>query len=73
MAEGFPAELRFHMAIANIAQVLRQLTAMGTADENTVKYINHFSNNTNTIQSVLKAQVVPLGYRVAFDRLTVEI
>ncbi len=62
-----------HMGIPNILDAMQWLTAMGAVDDNTVKYINHFSHNANPIQSVLEERVAPLGYRVAYDGLMVEI
>ena len=62
-----------HMGIANLEDVVQRLAAMGAVDQHTVKYINHFSHNANPIQSVLEERVAPLGYRVAYDGLSVEI
>ena len=62
-----------HMGIPNILDTVQRLTAMGAVDDNTIKYINHFSHNANPIQSVLEERVASLGYRVSHDGLSVEI
>ena len=62
-----------HMGIPNILDTVQRLTAMGAVDDNTIKYINHFSHNANPIQNVLEERVASLGYRVAYDGLSVEI
>lgn len=62
-----------HMGVPNILEVVQRLTDMGAVDENTVKYINHFSHNANPLQSVLEERVGALGYCVAYDGLAVEL
>lgn len=62
-----------HMGIPNILDTVERLAAMGAVDDHTIKYINHFSHNANPLQNELEARVASLGYRVAYDGLSVEI
>lgn len=56
-----------HMGFPNIDRVLRRLSAMGCINENTVKFVNHFSHNGNPIQAFLEERAAEYGCQVAFD------
>ena len=62
-----------HMGIDNIERVTKRLAELSAINENTIKYINHFSHNANPIHHILEERVKDLGFKVSFDGLKVEI
>lgn len=62
-----------HMGFPNIVRVSERLKAMGAIDKNTLQYVTHFSHNGNPDHERLEAIALPLGFKVAYDGLLVEI
>ncbi len=62
-----------HMGFKNIEQLLAKLSEIGCVDDNTIKYINHYSHNANPLQSVLEKRAEEYGCAVAYDGCSVEI
>ncbi len=61
-----------HMGLANIARVIERLCIMGAIDENTVKYVNHFSHNANPLHDTLSKNAEKYGCLVSFDGCVVK-
>jgi len=56
-----------HMGFPNIERLLQRLTAIGCVNENTKKYVNHFSHNGNALQAHLEERAAGYGCEVAYD------
>ncbi len=54
-----------HMGLPNVEKVVARLKEMGAADDNTLKFINHYSHNGGPLQHLLE-EGAP-GYGVAYD------
>lgn len=62
-----------HMGVKEIAEVLKRLTALGLADENTKKVITHFSHNSKPSLSALALAEKELGAIAAYDGMEITI
>ena len=62
-----------HMGFSNIERVIARLDSMGAINENTKKYVNHFSHNSNPIHTVLEQKAKTHGCLVSFDGCKVEL
>ena len=62
-----------HMGFKNIEQLLKRLEEIGCVDDNTIKYVNHFSHNANPLQDVLEQRAGEYGCKVSFDGCRVEL
>ena len=62
-----------HMDIEHILLATKRMEEFGAVNENTIKFINHFSHNANPLQHILENRVCDLNFEVAFDGRTVEI
>lgn len=62
-----------HMGLPNIDRLMKRLEELSAVDENTVKYVNHFSHNAEPLQHVLEEKVSEKGFKVAFDGEIFEI
>lgn len=61
-----------HMGFENIDRVLARLREMGSVDEGTVCYVNHFSHNGNPIHSYLTERAASIGCSASYDGCAVE-
>ena len=62
-----------HMDIEHILLATKRMEKFGAVNDNTIKFINHFSHNANPIHHILENRVCDLNFEVAFDGRTVEI
>lgn len=62
-----------HMGVENIERLMKRLDEIGATDENTVKFINHFSHNAAPFMDTLEKRIEPLGFAVSFDGRIVEL
>ena len=62
-----------HMGFPNIKRVLDRLHEIGAVTNNTVKYVNHFSHNGNTLHHVLEKRAKEYGCHVSYDGCKVDI
>lgn len=62
-----------HMGIENNERLVKKLVDIAAVDENTIKYINHFSHNGNPLHHLLEKQVESMDFKVAYDGLQVLI
>ena len=56
-----------HMGFNQIERVLKKLVEIKAIDDNTIKYVNHFSHNGNALQENVEKSAVKYGLKVAFD------
>ena len=62
-----------HMGFDNISRAVKRLEEYGCIDNNTVKYVNHFSHNGNPDHTHLEELADKIGFKVSFDGLKIEI
>ncbi len=62
-----------HMGLENISRVVKRLEEIKVANENTIKYVNHFSHNGNPYHTHLEEIAQKFDFKVSYDGLKVEI
>lgn len=62
-----------HMNLSDVLYVKKRLTEMGTADENTVFVLTHFSHNGGMTHEEIEAFGKENGFLVAYDGMCVKI
>lgn len=62
-----------HMGFNHIGRVMEKLKSFGAITDKTILYVNHFSHNGNPITENLQKLADPLGLKIAYDGLQVEI
>lgn len=61
------ADDKGHMGIENIQRLTKRLYSINAIDDNTVKYMNHFSHNANPIQDELEKLVADTDFNISYD------
>lgn len=61
-----------HMGLPNIKRVISRLEDMNAIDQNTVKYVNHFSHNGNPLHHIMEEKAAAIGCGVSYDGCEVE-
>ncbi|MNJ02449.1 hypothetical protein D3C73_1624090 [compost metagenome] len=61
------------MGLPNNAEIRTQMLEQGSADQNTMFVINHFSHNGYTIHDELVPHAEKLGFITAFDGMIIEV
>ena len=62
-----------HMGFCQIVRLINRLKDIKAIDENTIKYVNHFSHNGNALQDYIESVAKEYGLKVAFDGEEVEL
>ncbi|MNB71275.1 Phosphoribosyl 1,2-cyclic phosphodiesterase [compost metagenome] len=62
-----------HLGLPNNAEIRIQMLEQGSADQNTMFVINHFSHNGYTIHDELVPHAEKLGFITAFDGMIIEV
>ena len=61
-----------HMGFENIERLTKKLYEIGAIDDNTVKFVNHFSHNGNPIHEIIEKKAKERGFSASYDGLSVE-
>lgn len=61
-----------HMGLDSIPEVIKKLTEIGVADENTTHIVNHFSHNGKLLHDELCAEAQKIGCLTSYDGMAIE-
>ena len=56
-----------HMGFCQVTKVIKKLQEIKAIDQNTIKYVNHFSHNGNALHSYVESVASEYEINVAFD------